>query len=648
MLILILAAFMGGVLFYNLNDVTGVLCRITERSASSIRYPTGIERYVLQTILAEKNYLISQKKEIHEQAMRDIREIYANLDWVDQTATKYNDQVLLGKSKDVRRVVEKYRGYYNRVMAFLEENKALEHKMRMLGRKMCDLSHTHMLEHKRLLGEAIATGIDQGKRMEIFYLCTEIEIEALEARRQVKNYLLYKKQEHFDGLKEHIANLRILFDAIRKIDHVSEHQPLIEKIYKATDEYLAAVEKCVANDNGLRVMLAEMHEIGLIVQETVRGVQDTGWQEMDKSAKTALLITQRAYLTGILVAVITLITGILGTFFIARGIADPIKEESFQAIVNKNPCGTIIVDSEGIVQFVNPTAAAIFCKTAEELIGSMFGLPVTAGEKMEIDIVQQGGQKGVAEMHVVETHWLGQPAYLTSIFDITTIKKAEDLLIKANEDLKKLDEMKTDFIATASHELRTPLTSIKNAVDILATVKTGKLNQSQERFLAMAFRNIERLSLLINNLLDFSNIEAGTANFNCSEVNVAGLFRQTVDAFKPQADDKLQILEADYPEDLPTMYADCERVEQILYNLVSNALKYTPEGGKVRLSARIVDSAVADKAAMAKSAGRLPQQAVDSDLAGMNDDVKKRSGFIQESLKKINHQSSIINGLRSV
>ena len=328
MLILVVAALMGGVMFYSLGSVTGVLRQITERNAPSIRYPTGVERYALRTILDEKNYLLLQKKEIHEQAMRDIQGIYANLDRVDEVAARYNDQTLLQESGDVRRTVDEYREHYNLGVAILEKNQKLSHNMRLLGRKVCDLSQTHTLGHKRLMEGAVTNGIDQTKHMEVFHLCNEIEKEVMQARREEKNYIIYKKQEYFDGLKEHIANLRKLLDAISKINYVLEHQPLIEETRRATDEYLAAAEKWVANDNELRELLIRMHEIGLKVQETALSVQEAGWQEMDKSKKKALLITQKASLTGILLAVITLITGILGAFFMARGIADPIKELS--------------------------------------------------------------------------------------------------------------------------------------------------------------------------------------------------------------------------------------------------------------------------------------------------------------------------------
>jgi len=264
-----------------------------------------------------------------------------------------------------------------------------------------------------------------------------------------------------------------------------------------------------------------------------------------------------------------------------------ISEESFQAIVNKIPSGIIIVNNKGIVKFVNPSAEMLFRRSAEELEGNMFGFPVAANEKYEIDVIQKDGKQGIAEMSSVETHWQGKAAYVISFFDISTIKKAEEALIKANNELKKLAEMKTDFIAVASHELRTPLTSIKSAIDILATGKAGGLNQNQERFLSMTVRNIDRLAMMIDELLDLAKLDADKAEIHLSEVDLISVIQQAIVTFKAQADTKSQTLEINCPEDLPAVYADRNRIDQILYNLMSNALKFTPDEGSVCVSAQL-------------------------------------------------------------
>ncbi len=172
-------------------------------------------------------------------------------------------------------------------------------------------------------------------------------------------------------------------------------------------------------------------------------------------------------------------------------------------------------------------------------------------------------------------------AFLT---DINRQKEAEETLKKGNEALKKVDLMKSDFVSNVSHELRTPLTSIKNAIAILAGGKAGPLNETQDRFLKMASRNIDRLAALLNDVLDLSKLEAGKVENRPSELKLSKLIGQVTTLFQDQAMEKSLQFETDAGQKLPAVYADADRVEQVLCNLLSNAFKFTPRGGRVSLS----------------------------------------------------------------
>ncbi len=189
-------------------------------------------------------------------------------------------------------------------------------------------------------------------------------------------------------------------------------------------------------------------------------------------------------------------------------------------------------------------------------------------------------------MRVIETIWEGEKTWLASLRDITSRKQAEETLKTANDELKRLDQMKSDFISTVSHELRTPLTSIKNAVDLLASARAGAVNEQQERFLKMAVRNIDRLAWIVNDLLDLSKIEAGKMKFRFKEEDMRSVIQHVITTFQPQAEGNSLTLAMDCPQDLPTVYADAFRIEQILCNLLSNAIKFTSAGGTVRVTAR--------------------------------------------------------------
>jgi len=157
-------------------------------------------------------------------------------------------------------------------------------------------------------------------------------------------------------------------------------------------------------------------------------------------------------------------------------------------------------------------------------------------------------------------------------------------LEKANQDLKRIDEMKSEFVSIASHELRTPLASIKNAVQLILQGKTGEINENQKKFLSMADRNISRLTNILNSLLDLSRIESGKIDMKIEELDPKALIEFILSSLKPQADGKSAQLKIEIGKKLPSVYGDREKVEQILTNLVGNAIKFTPEGGEISVS----------------------------------------------------------------
>ena len=162
-------------------------------------------------------------------------------------------------------------------------------------------------------------------------------------------------------------------------------------------------------------------------------------------------------------------------------------------------------------------------------------------------------------------------------------------LERANEELKRIDEMKSEFISVASHELRTPLTAIDNALQLILRGKTGEVNEKQTKFLSLAERNIQRLTNILNELLDLSRIEAGRMEMKFEELDIRGPIEFTLSSLKPQADGKSIALKIQVAETLPPVYTDREKMEQILTNLIGNALKFTPEGGEVNVTAGLLD-----------------------------------------------------------
>lgn len=162
---------------------------------------------------------------------------------------------------------------------------------------------------------------------------------------------------------------------------------------------------------------------------------------------------------------------------------------------------------------------------------------------------------------------------------------------ETNLKLEKLERLKSEFISIVSHELRTPLTSIKNSLDILLSGKCGEINDAGNKFLDMAKRNVQRLSGIINDLLDLSKIEAGKMDFHFTKMNIHQVIDYVKNNLSLSAKGKGLVLSAEEAENLPDVNGDSQRLEQVLTNLVSNAIKFTPEGKHITIKSELKNAA---------------------------------------------------------
>jgi two-component system NtrC family sensor kinase len=144
--------------------------------------------------------------------------------------------------------------------------------------------------------------------------------------------------------------------------------------------------------------------------------------------------------------------------------------------------------------------------------------------------------------------------------------------------LKELDRIKSDFVNTVSHDLRSPLTAILGYVELIDRV--GPINEQQKEFIRRVQISVQNITALINDLLDLGRIEAG---FDARKeiVPFSAIIHYAVDGLRSRAEDKSQELILDIPENMPEVLGNPTRLRQMLSNLISNAIKYTPEKGQV-------------------------------------------------------------------
>ena len=236
----------------------------------------------------------------------------------------------------------------------------------------------------------------------------------------------------------------------------------------------------------------------------------------------------------------------------------------------------VVADEKGRVLLMNPAAAEAFEVEPGEIMGKPL-LDVISNEMLHQLIRRQMAKKSVRDL---EVPLLDGRTFYASLSPIPEVGWA--LIMRDITYLKELDKMKSDFVATITHDLRSPLTSIQGLIQLLPQV--GELNQEQEEFTERAMKNVEHMQALISSLLDIGRIEAGV-DMEMGPIHLDVLIEELLRNLQGAAQDKELTLEAILPHDLSVVEGNRTRLVQVITNLVDNAIKYTPKGGNVKVSA---------------------------------------------------------------
>jgi signal transduction histidine kinase/CheY-like chemotaxis protein len=169
--------------------------------------------------------------------------------------------------------------------------------------------------------------------------------------------------------------------------------------------------------------------------------------------------------------------------------------------------------------------------------------------------------------------------------NIEQLEESNRKLAAVNEELKELDRMKSDLLANVSHELRTPLTAIKGYTDYILERKLGPITDKQEKGLVVVQRNLDRLARSIDALLDFSRMDMGRIALSIQPFSLQLLVEQIHTTVRSELERKRLTFVADIDPALPAVIADREKLSAVLENLVINAIKFTPEGGRITVGA---------------------------------------------------------------
>jgi len=248
--------------------------------------------------------------------------------------------------------------------------------------------------------------------------------------------------------------------------------------------------------------------------------------------------------------------------------------------------GVIAVDARDVILLLNERARAMFGLDATRGGGKPFLEVIRNTELHEVFREARAAGEGSVSNREVR---LANPVHRRVEVNAVPLRLVGDeigvvMVLHDVTELRRLEQVRTEFVANVSHELRTPLTAIQG---YLETLLGGALEEQDNarRFLEIVFRHTERLGRLLNDLTDLSNIELGRVSLKLAPTRLD----ETVDAvlaiMGPKAKQGKVALKSQLPRDLPPVLADRDRLVQILLNLVDNAVKYTPEGGRVTVRA---------------------------------------------------------------
>src|ERR687892_1116575 len=289
------------------------------------------------------------------------------------------------------------------------------------------------------------------------------------------------------------------------------------------------------------------------------------------------------------------------------------SEEQFRALVGNVP-GVIFrcaLDADWTMEFLSEAMADISGYPSSDFIGNRvrtFTSVVHPEDRAPLEKAVGDGSSYSVEYRILhangDVRWVlerGQAVrdaqgevWLTgAIFDVSDRKRAEaereaarrDLAAQ-NERLRELDRLKDEFIALVSHELRTPLTSIRGYTELLLDGEAGELTDDQRQFLAVVERNSHRLLHLVGDLLFLAQIEAGKLALEVDVLDLGAVASESVEAARPAAEEKGVTLALATGPEAPPLAGDRARIGQLLDNLVSNAVKFTPSGGSVDIRVR--------------------------------------------------------------
>lgn len=268
-------------------------------------------------------------------------------------------------------------------------------------------------------------------------------------------------------------------------------------------------------------------------------------------------------------------------------------QRSTQEAFKNLPAAIAIVDADGMVEIATASARSTFGLVPNTSIEQT---PYPWLAEIQRNIMKNPAQPGEKKHEIIQQFSDNQERFfkprVISIFNDEQEFSGSIIILEDVTLLMQNDEIKKDLFSTISHQLKTPLTSIRMALHLLLDENIGTVNEKQADLLVSARDESERLNGIVEDLLDIRRLESGNVKLSLAAVSPDDLLKEAIVPFSRQAQDKGIRFEIDLPADLPDVRADRSRIFYVFANLLANAVKYSPVGSIVRLSARMDEDKV--------------------------------------------------------
>lgn len=270
------------------------------------------------------------------------------------------------------------------------------------------------------------------------------------------------------------------------------------------------------------------------------------------------------------------------------------SEKRFRSLIEHSSDLITVVNEKGFILYNSPSITRILGYEAEELLGSSTTNLLHPADQANVTETFRSLRQESASLRSFEfriRHKDGSWRTFESIGQNLLEDTAVSGVVLNSRDIterKEVERLKDDLVSTVSHELRTPLTSLRGFAELLLTREFSR--EKQRHFLEVILNEGTRLTNLINDFLDIQRIESGKQTYHFGAVDLAPLLQNALTVFNPEATH--HHLHVEITDNLPQVYVDADRLHQVLANLLSNAMKFSPKGGRIAIRARQVEDSV--------------------------------------------------------